>query len=82
MSFTAGEDGDDDMAPPNESEGDDEKGENQARSTTFSTFFWEVWNRKGYQYPSETDQRRCFMFELATPFNRVRRLPNLEISFL
>jgi hypothetical protein len=38
---------------------------------SFSELFWEVFALLKYEFPSEEDRNRCFMFELATPQNRV-----------
>jgi len=38
---------------------------------TFADLFWRIFNEKGYKIPDETDKNMCFMFELATPKNKV-----------
>jgi hypothetical protein len=66
MAFREG-DGDEDDMPVTLS---DSSLANETR-TTFASYFWEVWSRKGYTLPGIDDRRLCFMFELASPYNRV-----------
>lgn len=36
---------------------------------SFNDLFWQVWQEKQYQLP--TDTSKCYMFELMTPYNRI-----------
>ncbi len=38
-------------------------------SYTFSSLFWEIWQKRGYPMPGDTS--KCYMFELVSSFNRI-----------
>ena len=48
----------------------DASGDMMGTTTTFADLFWQVWKELEYKLDS-ADKNVCYMFELATPFNRI-----------
>lgn len=38
---------------------------------SFRDLFWKIWKESNYELPSNSDQDKCFMFEMVSPYNQV-----------